>query len=235
MTTKTICVLANSIKFGGRCIAGMEVTPTSDKKWKLSQDWVRPISHRDGGALSTTEIQFEGSGNEPKLGDIVEIYLDEPAHVAGQPEDWLITKNQRWQRKGYFKWDVLQKLVQNPDHLWLEDKFRPDRVSPAYLGKKGMGSLYLIEPENFQLAVWKETFNGTTKLKRRGTFDYKGTSYDLSLTDPLMQEKYFSDLRTRPEGPVKPGPTNVKAVCISLAPEFKEQKAHFKLVAAVFE
>jgi hypothetical protein len=95
--------------------------------------------------------------------------------------------------------------------------------------------LYLIQPESFRVFIRDESFSGKTTRKRRGIFTYRGSEYDLGLTDPQMQEKYFPDFKKRSEGWVDTCPKLVSALCISLTPVFENTGYHYKLVAAVFE
>ena len=117
METKSICVLANSIKFGKRCVAGMEVTSTGEHKWHLSKQWLRPISHREDGALNALESRITVHGHQPELYDILEIDLHGKAHVDGQPEDWLIEEGRMWRKTGHFGTDVIAKLAEKPANL----------------------------------------------------------------------------------------------------------------------
>jgi len=156
------------------------------------------------------------------------------AQVEGQPEDWLINPTVRWKHCGRFNPAILDKLIETPENLWLEEAHHPDRVSPQYLRETTAPSLYLIRPETFQIYVRQDTFNGKRTKKRRGIFTYRGIQYDLGLTDPKMDKKYLQNLSTLSDGPVK-GPEKVLALCISLTPVFQNTGFHYKLVAAVFE
>ncbi len=73
--TKSILVLANSMKKGGRCVAGIEVTPGAGAEYNLGE-WIRPIDptqdegtipyhrtvigNRDLKLLDCVKIRFEG-------------------------------------------------------------------------------------------------------------------------------------------------------------------------------
>jgi hypothetical protein len=234
--TKHICVLANSVKFNERCIAGMEVYPASQEhSWKLSNKWVRPISHRADGAISVMESRLAANGRQPQLRDIIEIDLAKRANIAGHPEDWLIEPGRMWRHKGRFPNDIVPKFVETPDGLWLENPLHRDRVSPDFLQQTNAQSLYLIQPESFRIYIREDSFSGKTTKKRRGIFIYQGNEYDLGLTDPKMQAKYFPNFQQMSEGWVAPGPPSVAALCISLTPVFETTGYHYKLVAAVFE
>lgn len=233
MNTKSICILANSIKFSGRCIAGMEVQQTDNGKWRLLKNWIRPLSHRDGGEIGLSESRLD-NGEQPSVLDIIDVPLQEKAHVAGQPEDWLIEGNRTWTYRGRFGGGVLEKLVEAPGDLWLEFPHRSDRVSPQYLGVHKLPSLYLIRPNNLSICIDEFTdYNGTVKKKRRAHFDYGGPHYNLALTDPEMQDHYFPAFPNVPTGVLENGPSPDSFICTSLAPEF--QGYHYKLVAAIIE
>lgn len=233
MKTKTICILANSIKFSERCIAGMEVNPTDDGKWRLSKNWIRPLSHREGGAINPTESRLN-TNRQPELLDLVEIPLEGPAQVEGQPEDWLIHQNASWTYRGRFAPGVLSHLLEEPENLWLEFPDRSDRVSPSFLREHRLPSLYLIRGANLRLAItdFIDDF-GRSKKKRRARFCHNGVHYDLALTDPMMQQRYFNDFPHTAIGEVADGPDPNSVLCVSLAPEFRDH--HYKLVAGVFQ
>jgi len=234
MSTKTICVLANSIKFSGRCIAGMELR-VEGSDLRLTQNWVRPISLRDGGEVNQIEsaLPNKPNTNQPAILDVIDVPVQRPANVAGQPEDWLIDPSKRWAFRNVIPSNQLENLVQTPTNLWLEDHSRRDRVSPEYLRANSLPSLYLIDAEDFTIEITEaQDFNsGQMKKKRRSKFQYNGTPYDLALTDPLMQKKYFPTFPNLNTGIITPGPPHGCRLCISLAPVLNGY--HYKLVAAV--
>jgi hypothetical protein len=51
MITETICILANSVKFKARCVAGMEVVSTGEHRWKLTFISISPPCGTDGAAI----------------------------------------------------------------------------------------------------------------------------------------------------------------------------------------
>lgn len=233
METKTLCILANSIKFSGRCIAGMEVEATDDGKWRLNRNWIRPLSHSEGGEVNLHESRLD-TNQQPAILDIVEIPLDEPAQVDGQPEDWLIARESNWIYRGRFAPSVLGHLLEEPENLWLEFPHQADRVSPDFLRMHRLPSLYLIQASDLGLAITEFVDDsGQTKKKRRARFRYKGVSYDLALTDPKMQCRYFPNFPQTNSGPITDGPDADSILCVSLTPEFRGH--HYKLVAGVIE
>lgn len=233
MKTKTLCILANSIKFSGRCIAGMEVELTDDGKWHLARNWIRPLSQREGGEINSLESRLNNN-RQPAILDLVEIPLVAPAQIEGQPEDWFIERNSPWNYRGRFAPDVLGRLLEDPENLWLEFPHQSDRVSPAFLRKHRLPSLYLIQASDLRIAITEFVDDsGQTKKKRRARFCHEGVNYDLALTDPEMQRQYFPDFPRTDAGTIADGPDPDSILCVSLAPEFRGH--HYKLVAGVIE
>jgi hypothetical protein len=166
--------------------------------------------------------------------DIIDVPLQAPANVDGQPEDWLIKEGSPWTYRGKFDAKVLERLLETPDDLWLEYRHRPDRVSPDYLRRYELPSLYLIRPKGFELAIAAfRDDNGQSKKKRRAHFDYNGINYDLAMTDHRMQQRYFPAFPNVPTGVLANGPARDSILCVSLAPEFGGY--HYKLAATVIE
>ncbi len=232
MPTKTLCVLANSKKPGGRCIAGTVVTYRPEtQKWILRREWIRPVSHRIENAISPAESAFP-NGRQPRLLDLVEIPFDEPAHVEGQPEDWLITRNAAWQHRGHFNADVLERLREDPTDLWWDEACPQDRATVPFVARHQLPSLYLIKPLNFRIFTERSPHNG--QWRWRAFFDYRRRHYDFSLTDPVIQARY----QPVDHGLIANVPEDVTALCISLGAAFQGRSAqpyHYKLCAAVFE
>lgn len=227
MPTKSICVLANSAKKSGRCIAGKEVV-RGETGWKLTETWIRPISHLEHGQIEWHEA------NRHSLLDIVDIPLLKPAQVEAQPEDWLIHQGLPWTSRGRFRTDVLDRLLDQPPNLWLTPTGRSDRVDPQYLHEHQLPSLYLIKVNNFQIVIDERTgSSGNPEKKRRANFIYNGAPYDLALTDPQAQNHYYPNFPNIPTGPIVNGPSQSCVLCVSLGLEFHGY--HYKLVAAVIE
>lgn len=229
---KFICVLANSIKFGGRCIAGKEVVPShNSKQYNLTQTWLRPLGRSGRGELNYQEYICDNSS--PSILDIVEIPFDKPLAIVGQPEDWSIRPNVPWKKHGAFEPSVALQLLDNPTNLWLENPRYPDRVSTQWLISNNSPSLALVQVTNLQIVLQSAIdFNtGNPILKRRCQFDFGSVRYDLALTDPAMQAKYFPNFPAYPAGPIVAGPPTSSIVCVSLSPALNGM--HYKLAAAI--
>ena len=232
MVKKSICILANSIKFGGRCVAGVEVIQQLDGKWELTDNWVRPLGYQQDGSLIYSEYVLD-TNLIPNILDIVDIHLECPVPSPGHLEDWLIVQNSKWIFRGHFALDVAQFLLQTPNNLWLENAFQTDRVTTAYLLSNKLPSLYLIRPTNLEIFFIETHYKGQATKKRRIRFIYNEISYDLALTDPKMQQKYFSYFPSVSNGILSIGPASNSIICVSLTPPLNGY--HYKLVATVLE
>jgi len=89
MQTKTIVVLANSVKKSGRCLAGKEVSRAGDD-WKIG-GWIRPVGSEAGGEVREYQMRL-ALGHDPELLEIVEIPVERACPLPDQPENWLIQR-----------------------------------------------------------------------------------------------------------------------------------------------
>ena len=240
MIKKTLCILANSIKESESCVAGIEIIKNQYGRWQNTGQWIRPVSHRDNGAISRTESFLRKEGRKPKAFDIVEIALLKPVYVRGHPEDWLIEPSANWQYQGWFDPKESSDIfLESPDNLWLQENQKNDRVTSEWLEKQKLQSLYLIKPEKLKIYLRLNDWGGGLRRSIRASFCYLGINYDWSMTDPDARDKYFPDFDEH-----KPGVNNsilldCAAICVSLTPEWKgnfaSQAYHYKLVAGIIE
>ena len=232
MAQKRMVVLANSIKRGGRCVAGREVHAESG----AIGDWLRPISDVDGGALMPRHLATH-TGRRLGVLDIVDVPLggnaDDPCH----PEDWALG-GQKWRHVGRFESKHLPGIEETPDDLWLEDPLKTDTVTCRFLQSRAWPqSLYLIRPENLRIRLWQECNRqtGAVQKKSRAVFAYRNVEYDLGLTDPIITLRLFATFPPAGQPPKEytmPFPDKCLA-CVSLTPMF--MGCHYKVVAAVLE
>ena len=100
-------------------------------------------------------------------------------------------------------------------------------------------SLYLIRPANLRLRIWHEAQDetrGHPRKQRRALFAYAGREYDLPITDPTMDSRYFQpfpELGEQPREIACKSPAHCLLV-VSLARPFKDG-FHYKVVATVLE
>ena len=170
---KRIVCLANSDRWGNRCVAGKVIN-------KKSTDWIRPVSARTDGGILEQECQYE-NGGLPQLLDIIDVPLLKERPEFHQKENWLLDTNSRWKKRGCMSWCDLEQLT---DHapLWIAEQSRHknnDRFK--FLEAKNLkDSLRLIRVN--ELTFYVAYSSGQRKM--RGKFCYNGIEHDLSVTDP---------------------------------------------------
>lgn len=233
MQVKTLLVLANSFRRGGRCIAGREVLASGGARFG---GWLRPISTEGEGELLSQHVRLR-PGPPLRPLDVVRIPLAARGSDPAHPEDWLVAAEE-WTRQAPCPATVLSSLIEHPRSLWHDPARSSDRVSPAALASSAdHQSLYLVRPSNLRVRAWRE-FDAARQRERhkaRAIFDYEGIEYDLSLTDPLATDRFVPRLPAVGEPPREfPCPLGERAlVCVSLTPLF--HGLHYKVVATVLE
>lgn len=217
---KTIVCLANSKKTGGKCVAGKEVRPSG------YGGWIRPVSPRPSAEVWPSEYRYD-SHSYPKLLDIIEVTLDHPAPLHHQTENHVIAAVP-WVKTGELPWSELRNLRDRPSSLWINsDRTRGglnnciSREEAATL----QDSLVLIKPTDFVLEIGPDPWTGTGR-KYRGRFKYKGTHYNLSVTDPAAMRAFGSHA----EGD---HPLADVYLCISMTEPYPADGRCHKLVAAI--
>jgi len=227
---KTILVLANSRKFGDYCVAGLEVQRNTDNSWYITDQWIRPVSSRDGGALNSNEIWLNEKNRLPKVLDVVSVPVLGHKQNPWHKEDWLIDGNQNW---GYDSSLTLEyfnaRSIETPKSLWLEPDNKSDRVSTNYIIEHNLPSLYLIKPLFFELYIH---LNYNQQKRTRGAFTYNGINYDFTVTDSTSTERLLPEFNEKQPGFTKPIP-DVNGLCVSLTPPFGEENNQFKIIASI--
>lgn len=83
---KLIVCLANSRKFNGRCVAGIELVDRRPSRW------IRPVSSRRTREVAENERRYE-EGSDPRVLDIMSVPLVGPAPeclLGGELESTLV-------------------------------------------------------------------------------------------------------------------------------------------------
>ena len=152
-----------------------------------------------------------------------------PVPHAHQTENHEIEPAGVWKKVGELPWDDLKALRERPESLWINSHHthagHNDCMSPQEAATQP-NSLVLIKQKHFVVEVGSSTWNGRTTKKYRGKFDYKGTHYSLSLTDPIARTAFAS----KPEGDYA---VDDVYLCISLTETYEDDGRCHKLVAAV--
>lgn len=215
---KEIVVFANSRKTSGRCIAGKELDEGRPG------DWVRPVSSRPTQEVSEEERAFE-DGSDPKLLDIVSIPCLEERPDPHQIENHLLDPDYYWSHEGRIDWQQLPSWCDSPEVLWnTEDSSSTGLNNRVARGYRGGVSLYLVQLDALDILVGPASDHPRAKRTVRAEFDYRGTPYQLAVTDPVIERDY----RRRPNGTY---PLANPFVCISLGDLYKGY--YYKLVAAI--
>ena len=218
---KTIVCLANSYKPPqGRCIAGREVLAHG------YGGWIRPVSTRPTAELQFSEYRYENNAS-PKILDIVDVPLlnADPRHH--QTENHVIDVG-LWVKRGELPWDALaEELRDRPGTLWINSEHTNaghyDCIHQVEAAKIH-DSLVLIRPEHFIVEIGRNYWTG--RKSYRGKFEYNGTHYNLSLTDPVARGAFA----TKQEGVY---PLNDVYLCVSLTEPYEHDDRCHKLVAAI--
>jgi hypothetical protein len=235
MMTKTLLVLANSHKRGGRCIAGREVLWLPDGRWHFGP-WVRPVSAHGTGELCHDETT-RPDGTQVQVMEFATVSLVRNENEPCQPENWVITGPRCWEKLDRpCKLPPIGALEEHPADIWIDKAEMNDRISPFRLEERNLGfSLCVIKPEELTLSWFSEmnTFKKRPQSKYRAIFRYNGEKYELSLTDPMASERFCKPMPAVGE---KPRTLALKSahgplLCISLTPVFSG--FHYKVAATI--
>lgn len=234
MPSKTILVLANSVKNKGRCIAGREIV-SHGGHYHLGP-WLRPVSEHGQGELGYADVVYDDAAHIAVL-DFATVRLAHHAAEPCQPENWRIDGQKVW-TSANARYDIppIGELEEQPENLWLDPSEESRRISHEHVMQSPLGfSLCVIRPRNLQLVFWTQHDGpgNYDRPKSHARFAYNGVDYDLSLTDPLASERYGVPFPTtgqrRKVVPLrsKDGPL----ICVSLTPDFNGH--HYKVVATI--
>ncbi len=228
VATKKILCLANSRKYGGRCIVGKEMQPDR------TLAWVRPVGATDGGEVWPDEMEYE-DGSMPALLDVIEVPVADPKPLPYQPEDWLIAPG-RWRRDRRADKANIDRWVDPPAPLWengsdsargKNDRFphEPNRTLADSARFIGVPSLEIRVSEH-------KKDDGQTNFQLRGAFEYEGYPYILRITDIEYEERYAA----LGAGAYTLGKAYVT---VTVGEPFSraegEPEYHYKLIAAIIE
>lgn len=225
-----IC-LANSFKYGGRCIAGIEIRLSEDgKTFRVVDDqgeprWMRPVQRE----TNHKEIPTETARNIRIL-DVIELSNTEACGTGCQNENFYYSR-MRIIKSLPFSQKVLQALLSKRDFvLHSQGRFLTHK---EYCANKG--SLMLIEPEEPEIIREEKIKEGIKKIQYKARFLYKGNEYLISVTDPRYLERMegYSNVPL-----IGKFPTGTFYFAISLTEEPIEvdnQLQHYKLIAGIID
>jgi hypothetical protein len=186
---KLFVCLANSRKYSGRCIAGVELSRHPDGFLKMVEtpahqpSWIRPVSQSEFGELSADWVRHI------RLGDLIEVDVENKPITHGYQCENV-----------YFDAKSLQII----EHLDLtHDRLKRLSIQENSLLFGGRGgsvpvdnladvdnSLQFIKVEKAALR-WRD--EPGMRPQERLVFLYNDYEYDLPLTDIEFVEKYLKD------------------------------------------
>lgn len=216
---KTFVCFANSVKTGGRCIAGKELVNSTPGPW------LRPISDRPTAEVKSNEFLLTNNAL-PTLMDVIEVGLNTPKPHDHQTENHVIDGTP-WRKIGTLAYADLASMVDKKSSLWGTGEHTyggvNDCISPE-LAKQFDHSLLLIKPVDLVIHVSVE---GHMYQKRvvRAHFTHGGFHYALKVTDPVAEAAYYQ--KENGEYP------SDAYLCVSLTEPYEKDKRCHKLAAAI--
>lgn len=215
--SKRFVCLANSRKFSGRCVAGIELTAAG------LGDWVRPVSNRPSEELSIEERRYQ-NGRDVQVLDLIDVQLRQPRPHACQTENHVIDDDCFWVRAGTYPATKLLKAAKTAGPLWV-DGYRSyngenDRI-PLPIADQQSSSLLLVGPQWAKIVVGP----GLKKRQVRIRFQLTNARYCFTVTDPRVETEFLA----KQDGEYEYG--SQVLVCVSLGEPFDGFR--YKLAAAV--
>ncbi len=182
VTLRTIVCLANSRKYGGRCVAGKEY------RTGIAGSWIRPVSATQWGEVDPVSMTC-ADGHAPELLDLLTIPFEGAVPHTYQRENWAIDPTVTWTYAGRLGLEALPALCDDPPQLWVNGHSTAhginDRIPVEIAERDVTTSLALIQPEWLRLVV----SHPNDRQRVEGWFGYRGLSYRLVVTDPVIERR----------------------------------------------
>jgi Dual OB-containing domain len=253
MTRKTIVVLANSWKKGGRCLAGKEIQLSGGHITSVGS-WIRPISSglveaegtSEGGQVTEQTMRSSLSRQQlPSILEILEIPFAEQTSLPDQPENWTMVDGQPWQSAGIFPHARLQELTDAPEKLWDTSGRGWSRVEETLTKDGGFASLYLIAPQGqiYAEVGSRAKMSGSSEVKyyKNLHLNYGSISHEFRISDPAFDAEYKSQFPQLGQYnlPVNFAMPAGTFVTVSLTPAYSYNglppRYHYKMAAAIIK
>jgi len=182
VTIRFVC-LANSVKEGGRCLAGIELNNNNEPLIeKNGPKWIRPVCKTQHGKIYTHWVMHI------KLLDIVEIEsTGTPVKPSYQSEN-IYFKDEDLKVVGRFERGELSRLCDNRYYIFGNWGKALSTDEIVFLDH----SLVLLHIDEFQVTE-KINLDDPGKKKVRLQFSYNGTAYDFPVTDPVFLQLYANN------------------------------------------
>lgn len=229
---KTILVLANSIKKGGRCVAGIEIL-NADRFNPTFGDFIRPIDQtHDEGTLEFATTLLGSALSKPL--DVVEIDFDGHANDPVHPEDWVISKLP-WRKEGSYQKPILKKLPQA-----IVDEWGPRNYVVAGEQESTLQLIRLKEERKVTSGHFHNEYTGQSQFKNRLRLPGRGYDYNCSITDPFFVSLHSLNPRNISEDQTKETSLpRCTYILMSLTPPFTPSNTNearqYKIIASIIE
>lgn len=216
-----IVCLANSYKYGGRCIAGLRTD---------GGGWIRPVSTAVHGEFQNEQL-LQLAGFDARILDVIRVGISTPQRMPYQPENWSI-EERRWRLVERPAADSMAHVVAAavwPDSSLLGGTER--HISEAVLRRSPAAhSLALVKPEEIHFQrVFDEH---EMRLKDRVIFRLGKVAYDLPLTDPVYLA-VLSKLREGDHTPAEIGIPADRKILLTISLGEPYHGICYKLVATI--
>lgn len=228
-------MLANSVRHGGRCIAGREFEEQCGGV--TAGSWVRPIGpsgHTKEGEVLHGHC-LTNRGQPIRVLDVVHAEFEVACPALNQPENWRLASNPVWEWSYRFPQFLIEQCVDDPEGLW-NDQNSPENASrisvTAPASAFGNFSLALIRPRNFRILIQRrhDPWKGYTKQRSTGCFEYRGLNYCFRITDDAFTTQFCKASGECVRKLASPFGDNC-LICVSLSAPFNGY--HYKLIAAI--
>lgn len=211
---KDIVILTKSSKNHGYCVAGIDVN---------TGKWIRLISNDQDshGALFYKDIIYS-DGRECNIFDVVRVDVCKYRELLPQTENFLINKNNKFQKLGNMDINQVLKIHSEEKHSFIFGNLREYLIDCEIEKLKIDHSLMIIKVENLLIEQIISDYNGIQRTKTKATFFYNSSLYEkFSVTDPYFYE-------------VKDGFATDEAILVISLPDMPWCGRYYKFIAKIF-
>jgi len=214
---KLFLCLANSKKYGERCIAGIELTRDGNGKYDIVKDannrpkWLRPVTSTEHGQVPEKLVE------KMQTLDVWEIDFGDACPKSYQSENILFDpKSLRKVHHINCKSSNFNNLIERHKSFLFGCE---GRTVPHFKIGEVNHSLMLVKGEKVQIYESK-----IRRFRIRVGFEYRGYHYDLPVTDVNFFERYWED---------NSFVTSAKDVFITVSLGVAFEEKYYKLAAGV--
>ncbi len=179
MKIKIVC-LANSLKEGGKCLAGIELNENNTPKIENNRPkWIRPICKTEHGQIPALLIAEIG------LLDIMEIDITKKPEITNyQSENYYFSENSI-KKIGRFDFELLSLCHENKSTIF----GNRGKALPKDVVEKLTYSLILIKVKKY--CVEEKVYeDNPANPKTRLLFTYNNVENNFPVTDPIFLYNY---------------------------------------------